>query len=240
MRLQQLCQAVWEANKAIVDKGLVELTWGNVSGVDRSEGVMVIKPSGVSLDDTGPDDMVNQSIETGEIIGGSLRPSTDAPTHLALYRAFEGIGGIVHTHSPYATSWAQAANELPCLGTTHADHFCGPVPVTRRLDASEIADRYEENTGSVIVECFSTHAIDPMRVPGVLVAQHAPFTWGPGPSEAVENALVLESLARNALYTLTINPEVRPLGRALLHKHFFRKHGPDAYYGQGHAGRPSI
>ncbi len=232
MRYEELRQAVWRANMEIVDAGLVEVTWGNASGVDREAGVMVIKPSGVPFNAMRPEHMTIQCLSSGEVLGGSLRPSTDSPTHRALYHAFGSIGGIVHTHSPYATSWAQAVKALPCLGTTHADHFRGAVPITRSMRDTEIASGYELNTGAVIIECFAKNRIDPLQVPGVLVAHHGPFTWGSDPTEAAVNATVLESLARNAVYTLAINPAAEQPGRELLDKHFFRKHGPGAYYGQ--------
>lgn len=227
-----LKQAVCNANLDLVEAGLVVLTWGNASGVDRDAGVMAIKPSGVAYDMMQPDDMVVLSISTGEVVEGRLRPSSDTPTHLHLYREFPEIGAVVHTHSSYAVSWAQAERDVPCFGTTQADHFYGPIPVTRRMQGEEIRHGYEHNTGAVIVECFRERKIDPVDVPGVLVAGHAPFAWGPTPSKAVENAIVLESTARMALNTLLINPEAREIDRALLDKHFLRKHGAGAYYGQ--------
>lgn len=232
MGFEQLKEDVCRANLALVRSGLVVLTWGNASGVDRQAGVMAIKPSGVAYDQLRPQDIVILSIDKGEIIQGTLRPSSDAPTHLLLYQRFQSIGGIVHTHSAYATSWAQAGREIPCLGTTHADHFHGHVPLTRQLTAEEIGGEYERNTGKVILERFSEKGIDPGEMPGVLVAQHGPFVWGANSMAAVENAVILEEVARTALYTLLLSPEAGKLPRELLDKHFKRKHGSEAYYGQ--------
>lgn len=236
MAHEALKRSVWQANADIVAAGLVELTWGNASGVDRETDVIAIKPSGVSYDRLEPADMVLVSLTTGRPLEDGMNPSSDTPTHLLLYQRFEGVGGIVHTHSTHAVSWAQAERELPCLGTTHADHFYGPVPVTRRMRAEEIGQAYEHNTGVVIVERFVEGAIDPLQIPGVLVAGHGPFAWGPTPATAVENAVVLESVARMALHALQINPEARPIERELLDRHFLRKHGPGAYYGQRGGG----
>jgi L-ribulose-5-phosphate 4-epimerase len=194
---------------------------------------MAIKPSGVAYEVMGPEDMVLVSLETGEVVYGALKPSSDTPTHLHLYREFPEIGAVVHTHSTHAVSWAQAERDLPCLGTTHADHFYGAVPVTRRLRSEEIAVGYEHYTGAVIVECFVDRCIDPLAIPGVLVAGHGPFTWGPTPRKAVENAIALEATARMALDTLRINPQAVAIDQALLDKHYLRKHGSGAYYGQG-------
>ena len=232
MPFEALKQAVWQANMDVVAAGLVELTWGNASGVDRAAGVMVIKPSGVDYARLRPDDMVVLALDTGDVVEGGLRPSSDAPTHRYLYRQFDGPGGIVHTHSSHAVAWAQAERALPCLGTTHADHFYGTIPVTRRMRPDEIRTAYEHNTGVVIAERFREDGIDPERVPGVLVANHGPFAWGPTPARAVENAVVLEAVARMALHTFLLNPAAGPVDQALLDKHFLRKHGPDAYYGQ--------
>ena len=232
MAYDALKEAVWQANRDIVAAGLVELTWGNASGVDRDEGVMAIKPSGVAYDLLGPDDMVVLDLETGEVVDDGLKPSSDTPTHLYLYRQFEAVGGVVHTHSSHAVSWAQAEREIPCFGTTHADHFYGPVPTTRRMREDEIRDAYEHNTGVVIAERFREGGLDPEQIPGVLVAGHGPFAWGSTPAQAVENAVALESVARMALHTLLLNADARPIERALLDKHFLRKHGPGAYYGQ--------
>ena len=230
--LDALKRSVYEANLAIVDAGLVILTWGNASGIDREAGVVVIKPSGVAYEDLRAEDMVAVSLERGTSLESGSRPSSDTPTHLHLYRAFPSIGGIVHTHSRHAVAWAQAELEIPCLGTTHADHFNGAVPVTRRLRREEIDGAYEQNTGIVIAERFRGGSIDPAEIPGVLVAGHGPFTWGSTPSKAVENAVVLESVAEMALNTVRLNPDAQPIEQALLDRHFLRKHGPGAYYGQ--------
>lgn len=227
-----LKEAVWQANLDIVAAGLVELTWGNVSGVDREAGIMVIKPSGVAYDRLIAEDMVVLDLETGAVLGHGLRPSSDTPTHRYLYQQFEDIGGIVHTHSSHAVSWAQAGREIPCLGTTHADHFYGTIPVTRPMRAEEIHEAYEHNTGVVIVERFREDGIDPVQIPGVLVAGHGPFAWGTTVQKAVENAIVLESVARMAMHTYLLNPSATPIDQVLLDKHFLRKHGPGAYYGQ--------
>ena len=232
MGYDTLKAAVCEANLELVKAGLVVLTWGNVSGVDRGAGVMAIKPSGVSYDAMGPDDMVVVSIDSGEVVEGALRPSSDTPTHRYLYQTFASIGGVAHTHSSHAVSWAQAQRDVPCLGTTHADHFHGPIPVTRRLTAEEIDAGYEHNTGVVIAECFRERGIEPMHVPGVLVAGHGPFAWGASPRKAVENAVALEATARMALDTLRINPGAAGIDQWLLDKHHQRKHGSGAYYGQ--------
>jgi len=228
--LEELKKRVCEANLQLVREGLVIQTWGNVSGVDRASGHLVIKPSGVPYDGMKPEHMVVVSLRTGQVVEGDLRPSSDTPTHLILARAFRGIGGIVHTHSLYATAWAQARRAIPALGTTHADYFHGPVPCTRLLTPKEITSEYETNTGHVIVEKF--RKLDPLHFPGVLVASHAPFTWGATVEKAVENAMVLEHLARLASETLRVKPSVKPVQRVLLDKHFLRKHGPGAYYGQ--------
>ncbi len=225
--------AVWRANLDLVESGLVILTWGNVSGVDRAAGVMAIKPSGVGYDVLRPEDMVVLSLDGGEVVDGRLRPSSDTPTHLHLYREFPGVGGVVHTHSRYAVSWAQAERDLPCFGTTHADHFYGPVPATRRMRDEEVRTAYEHNTGVVIVETFRERGIDPDQVPGVLVAGHGPFAWGPTVKKAVENAVVLEATAQIGFQTVLLDGRAAGIGQALLDKHFLRKHGAGAYYGQG-------
>jgi L-ribulose-5-phosphate 4-epimerase len=230
MTLEQLKKDVCQANLQIVEEGLVIHTWGNASGVDRKRGVMVIKPSGVPYAGMAPRHMVVVELESGRVIGSKLRPSSDTPTHLLLYRSFEEIGGIVHTHSPRATAWAQARKSIPALGTTHADYFAGAVPCTRALQPDEIAGEYEVNTGKVILECFA--GIEPLSVPAVLVAFHAPFVWGATVASAVANAVVLEAVAGMASETLAINPSASGLPAALLAKHFGRKHGPNAYYGQ--------
>jgi len=228
--LQQLKQEVCEANLRLVKEGLVVETFGNVSGIARGAGLVVIKPSGVPYDRMKPRDMVVVSLKTGKVVEGDLNPSSDTATHLVLYRAFGGLGGIVHTHSFQATAWAQAGKELPALGTTHADYFGGPVPCTRQMKPGEIKQDYEANTGEVIVETFADR--DPLACPAVLVASHAPFAWGASVAEAVHNAVILEHLARLASETLRIFPSVKPMQQVLLEKHFFRKHGPGAYYGQ--------
>jgi L-ribulose-5-phosphate 4-epimerase len=232
MNNQSLKERVHRANLELVKAGLVVLTWGNASGADRDAGVMAIKPSGVPYDRLTLDDIVVLSIESGKVIEGSARPSSDTPTHLHLYRQFPSIGGIAHTHSTYGTSFAQALREIPCLGTTHADNFYGPIPVTRPMTDEEIGQDYELNTGRVIVECFEKRGLDPAQIPGVLVASHAPFAWGPTVEKAVENAIVLEFSAQMALNSFALSPKTSPLSKTLLDKHFLRKHGPKAYYGQ--------
>jgi L-ribulose-5-phosphate 4-epimerase len=227
-----LRKRVFEAGRELVRAGLVPLTFGNVSGVDRELDVLAIKPSGVAYDELRPESMVVVGLETGEIVDGDHRPSSDTPTHRVLYRRFDGIGGVVHTHSPSATAWAQARRDLPCLGTTHADYFRGPVPVTRLLAAAEIRDGYEERTGDVIVETFETRGLDPLETPAALVASHGPFVWGADVQHAVENAIALETVAALAFQTLAIEAEVEALDGDLLERHFTRKHGPGAYYGQ--------
>jgi L-ribulose-5-phosphate 4-epimerase len=229
--LEKLKREVCAANLKLVAEGLVILTWGNVSGIDRERGLMVIKPSGLPYTEMKPEHMVVVSLDSGQVVAGKLKPSSDTPTHLALYRAFTGIGGIVHTHSLHATIWAQARREIPVLGSTHADHFYGPVPCTRLMTACEVKDAYEANTGAVIVETFEGR--DPFECPAVLVASHAPFAWGKTVSAAVHNAIVLENVAQMALGTLTLNPNAKPMQQVLLDKHYLRKHGPGAYYGQG-------
>ncbi len=245
MPYEQLKLEVHRVNLALVDAGLVKLTWGNASGVDRtagpkgSGGVVAIKPSGVPYSKLSPDDIVILSIATGEILdgGGRGRPSSDTPTHLHLYQQYEGIGGIVHTHSDFATSFAQALADIPCLGTTHADHFYGTVPCTRPMTREEINGDYELATGHNIVACFRERNLNPVDVPGVLVASHAPFAWGPTPAKALENAIVLEYVAKMQLQSYTIRASNQrtvpgPISQVLLDKHFLRKHGPGAYYGQ--------
>lgn len=230
LEIGPLREEVWRANQRLVAEGLVIETWGNVSGIDRERGLVVIKPSGVPYEGMRAERMVVVSLETGETVEGELRPSSDTPTHLALYRAFDGIGGVVHTHSLFATAWAQAGREIPALGTTHADHFSGAIPLTRELTKAEIAQDYEANTGKVIVARFA--GLDPAQVPAVLVVNHGPFTWGKSPDEAVSNAVYLEHVARLASETVRVNPSAPPLPKALLDKHFRRKHGPRRYYGQ--------
>lgn len=228
--LEHLKAEVCRANLALVRQGLVMETWGNASAVDRAGGLVVIKPSGVAYDAMQPEQMVVVSLETGEVVEGALRPSSDAPTHCALYRAFAAIGGIAHTHSLYATAWAQACREIPAYGTTQADYWFGAVPCTRQLSAAEIEADYETNTGQVIVETFA--GLNPLEHPAVLVASHGPFTWGRSVAEAVHNAGVLEFVACLASETLRVRGDVSPMQSPLLEKHFFRKHGPGAYYGQ--------
>lgn len=233
MKYEQLREEVLKANLELFRRGLVLYTFGNASGIDRAEGVVAIKPSGVPFEELRPEDIVVTDLN-GNVVEGTLRPSSDLPTHLELYKAFPGIGGIVHTHSTYATAWAQAGREIPCLGTTHADYFYGPVPITPPLTAEEVRHDYERNTGLVIVRRFA--AIDPMAVPGVLVHSHGPFAWGKSATEAAFHAVILEELAKLAYLTLTLNPASRPLPEAQLEKHYLRKHGPGAYYGQKPAG----
>ncbi len=230
-----LREAAWAANRAIQEQGLVLLTWGNASVCDRARGLLAIKPSGVAYAQLTPDDMVLVELDSGRTVGaGALRPSSDTPTHCALLLAFAGVGGIVHTHSPYATAWAQAGRDLPCYGTTHADYFRGAIPCTPELTAAEIqaGEGYEHNTGAVIVREFQRRGLAPLHVPGVLVRGHAPFAWGGDGAQAVHNAVVLEAVAQMGLRTVALNPTAAPISETLLHKHFFRKHGPGAYYGQ--------
>lgn len=224
--------AVFEANRAIVQAGLVRLTFGNASGVDRSAGVMAIKPSGVSYDDLSADAMVVLDLASGHVIDTHYRPSSDTPTHLALYRRFASIGGIVHTHSRFATSWAQARRAIPCLGTTHADHFHGAVPVTRPLSGDEIRGEYERRTGDVIIKTIEEMGIEPLEMPAVLVASHGPFAWGSNVENAVENAVALETVAEMALYTIQLAADLGPIDDELSERHYQRKHGASAYYGQ--------
>jgi L-ribulose-5-phosphate 4-epimerase len=228
----ELRERVLEANRAIVRAGLVVLTFGNASGIDRSAGVMAIKPSGVPYDELSAGSMVVVDLESGAVVDGTQRPSSDTPTHLVLYRRFAAIGGVVHTHSPCATAWAQARRELPCLGTTHADHFRGPVPVTRLLTHEEIRGAYEERTGDVIAETIEGLHLDPLEMPAALVASHGPFVWGEDVAAAVENAVALEAVAGTALQTLLLSPGAEPVAEELLLRHFLRKHGAAAYYGQ--------
>jgi L-ribulose-5-phosphate 4-epimerase len=228
--LDQLKRNVCRANLDLVREGLVIQTWGNASGIDRARGLVVIKPSGVPYDRMKPAHMVVVSLKTGRVVEGRLKPSSDTPTHLVLYRAFPGIGGVVHTHSLYATAWAQARKKIPAYGTTQADYWFGDVPCTRALTPREIKGDYETNTGHVIVESFKK--LNPLEHPAVLMAGHGPFTWGRDTDDAVHNAVVLEFVARLASETLRVNPHVKPMESALLQKHFLRKHGKNAYYGQ--------
>lgn len=229
MRLKDLRQEVLEANLELVRRGLVLYTFGNASGIDRREGLVVIKPSGMNYETMKPEDLVVVDLD-GRTVDGSLRPSSDLPTHIILYRAFSAIGGIAHSHSRCATAWAQAQREIPCFGTTHADYFHGSVPVTKPLSPREIKKDYEQNTGLAILRCLKRR--DPLHYPGVLVAGHAPFCWGASPAEAAHNAVVVEEIAAMACETLRANPRARPISKALHEKHFFRKHGSTAYYGQ--------
>lgn len=227
--LQQLREEVLEANLELVRRGLVLYTFGNASGILRDERLIVIKPSGVPYETMKPEHLVLTDLD-GNVLEGDLRPSSDLPTHVALYKAFPEIGGIVHTHSEYATAWAQARREVPCFGTTHADYFHGPVPVTEPMPANEIEGEYEKNTGSAIIRRFQ--GLDPNAIPAVLVANHGPFTWGKTVSAAAHNAVVLESIARMAFFTVTINSEASGIGKTLHDRHYLRKHGSKAYYGQ--------
>jgi L-ribulose-5-phosphate 4-epimerase len=228
--LEELKKEVCAANLKLVAEGLVIQTWGNASGIDRARGLVVIKPSGVPYSGMKPEHMVVVSLADGKIVEGNLKPSSDTPTHLVLYRAFKEIGGVVHTHSLYATAWAQAGKGLPAYGTTQADYWYGDVPITRKLKPAEIKNDYEVKTGDVIVETFQKK--NPLQHPAVLVASHGPFTWGRDVDDAVHNASVLEFVARLASETLRINPKTKPMQSHLLDKHFLRKHGPKAYYGQ--------
>ena len=228
--LEHLKKEVWKANLDLVKQGLVIQTWGNASAIDRTRGLVVIKPSGVAYDRMKPDQMVVISLEDGKVVEGDLNPSSDTPTHIALYRGFAQIGGVVHTHSLYATAWAQAKKNLPCYGTTQADYWYGDVPCTRLLAAKELKAEYEANTGKVILERLQ--GLDPLQHPAVLVASHGPFTWGKTVSDAVHNAVVLEFVAQLASETLRIRSDLKPVQPGLLDKHFLRKHGPQASYGQ--------
>ena len=229
--LEELKKQVYEANMELPRRGLITYTWGNVSGIDRESGYFVIKPSGVDYDKLTPDDMVVMDLE-GNKIEGDLKPSSDTPTHLELYKKYPDIGGVVHTHSPEATSWAQAGRDIPLYGTTHADYFFGPIPCARSLTPEEIDEAYETNTGKVIIETFETRGINPVYTPGVLCTNHGPFTCGKDAAEAVHNAVVLEEVAKMATRTELINPKVQPAPDCIRDKHFFRKHGANAYYGQ--------
>lgn len=229
MKLKELREQVLDANLELVRRGLVLYTFGNASGISREDGLVVIKPSGVPYDSLKPEHLVIVDMN-GKPVEGGLRPSSDLPTHLVLYRSFPSIGGVAHTHSRAATSWAQAGRAIPCFGTTHADYFHGAIPLTKPLSAKEIRSDYEHDTGLAIVRCMKKQ--DPLHTPGVLVAGHAPFCWGATPAEAAHNAVVVEELAALALQTITINPRARILPKGLHDKHFFRKHGSSAYYGQ--------
>ena len=228
--LERLKEQVFQANLLLPKHGLIIFTWGNVSGIDREQGLMVIKPSGVSYDAMKAEDMVVVELETGKVVEGSLKPSSDTPTHLELYKAFPNVGGIVHTHSRWATTFAQAGRGIMALGTTHGDYFYGEIPCTRKMTKAEIEGEYEKETGSVIKETFKGK--DPDAIPAVLVYSHGPFAWGTDAHDAVHNAASLEYVARMATHTFAVNPEARPLPRELHDRHFFRKHGAGAYYGQ--------
>lgn len=230
--LEELKKKVYEANMELPKRGLVTYTWGNVSGIDREKGLFVIKPSGVDYDELKPEDMVVMDLQ-GNKVEGSLNPSSDTKTHTVLYNAFPQIGGIVHTHSPYAVSWAQAGRDIPAYGTTHADYFYGPVPCARSLTKEEIDEDYETNTGHLIVETFNERKIDPKAVPAVICRNHGPFTWGKDADQAVYHSVVLEEVAKMSIFTEQIKADCGPAPYYLLDKHYMRKHGPNAYYGQG-------
>lgn len=229
--LEQLKKEVYEANMELPKRGLITYTWGNVSGIDRESGYFVIKPSGVDYDKLSPEDMVVVDLE-GNVVEGKYKPSSDTPTHLELYKKYPEIGGVVHTHSPNATAWAQAGRSIPLYGTTHADYFFGSIPCARSLTKEEIEGDYEKNTGLVIIETFETQGLNPMYTPGVLCTNHGPFTWGKDAAEAVHNAVVLEEVAKMSTATELINPKVHQAPDTIRDKHFFRKHGENAYYGQ--------
>lgn len=228
--LKELKEQVYEANMLLPKHNLVTFTWGNVSGIDRSSGMIVIKPSGVDYDKLSPEDMVVVELESGKRVEGSLNPSSDTPTHLALYRAFGNIGGVVHTHSRWATVFSQSGRGIPPLGTTHADYFYGEIPCTRRMTPEEIEGEYERETGNVIIKTFEGRSPD--DIPAVLVHSHGPFAWGTDPHNAVHNAVVLEELAFMAWHNLIMQPDISPMQRELMDRHYLRKHGADAYYGQ--------
>ncbi|MCM1569659.1 MAG: L-ribulose-5-phosphate 4-epimerase [Roseburia sp.] len=229
--LEELKRQVYEANMALPRYGLITFTWGNVSGIDREKGLFVIKPSGVEYDSLRPEDMVVMDLE-GNKVEGRYNPSSDTPTHRELYLSFPDVGGVVHTHSTYATSWAQAGRSIPCYGTTHADYFYGEIPCARDLKDEEIETEYERNTGKLIVEELRRLNKEPLSVPGILCKNHGPFTWGKDAGEAVHNAVVLEEVARMAYMAEIINPRILPAKQTLLDKHYYRKHGANAYYGQ--------
>lgn len=230
--LEKLKEEVYRANMLLPRHGLVTFTWGNVSGIDRASGLMAIKPSGVEYEALEPQDMVLVDIATGQKAEGRLNPSSDTATHCELYRSFPGIGGVVHTHSRWATIFSQSGRGIPPLGTTHGDYFYGEIPCTRTMTPEEIAGEYELETGKVIVEAFRSQGIEPEQVPAVLVRSHGPFAWGAGPINAVHNAVVLEELAFMAWHNRMMDPEIPPMQRELLDKHYLRKHGANAYYGQ--------
>lgn len=229
--LEELRKQVYEANMELPRRNLVTYTWGNVSGIDREKGLVVIKPSGVEYDELTPENLVVLDLD-GNRVEGELNPSSDTKTHLELYKAFPTLGGIVHTHSPYAVAWAQAGRDIPCYGTTHADYFYGAVPCARHLTKEELDEDYEKNTGKVIIETFTGRGIDPVAVPGVICHSHGPFTWGKDAAQAVYHAVVLEEVAKMALLTRQVDPSAAPAPQYLQDKHYMRKHGPNAYYGQ--------
>ena len=229
--LEKLKETVWRANLDLVKHNLVVFTWGNVSGIDREKGLVVIKPSGVEYDRLTPEDMVVVDLATGKVVEGTLNPSSDTPTHLAIYRAFGEVGGVVHTHSTYATAWAQAGLDIPNIGTTHADYFRAPIPCTEDMTEAEVKGAYELETGHVIVRRFQEAGLNPVHTPGVLVKNHGPFSWGRDAAGAVYNAVVMEQVAKMAFVSLTLNPRTT-MNPLLVEKHFLRKHGPGAYYGQ--------
>ena len=231
IEIEQLKEKVWKANLDLVKHNLVIFTWGNVSGINRELGIMVIKPSGVSYDTMKPGDMVVVDLKTGKVVEGELNPSSDTPTHLVLYRAFPELGGVVHTHSTYATAWAQAGRDIPNIGTTHADYFHDCIPCTDDMTEAEVKGDYELETGNVIVRRFKEGGINPVHTPGVLVKNHGPFTWGTDPDNAVYNAVVAEQVAKMAFISFSVNPNTT-MNPLLIEKHFSRKHGPNAYYGQ--------
>ncbi len=231
MELKELRRAVYEANMQLPRRGLVTYTWGNVSGIDRASGLVVIKPSGVRYEDLTPENLVVLDLD-GRKVEGDLNPSSDTATHLELYRAFSALGGIVHTHSPFAVAWAQAGEDIPCYGTTHADYFYGPIPCARTLTKEELDKGYERYTGRVIIETFFDRDIEPTAVPGVICHSHGPFAWGKDAAQAVYHAAVLEEVAKMAAYTRMVKPDAAPAPQHILDKHYLRKHGPGAYYGQ--------
>ena len=230
--LEELKQKVYEANMELPRRNLVTYTWGNVSGIDREKGLVVIKPSGVEYEELTPDMLVVLDLE-GNVVEGTLNPSSDTKTHIELYKAFPKLGGIVHTHSPYAVAWAQAGRDIPCYGTTHADYFYGPIPCARHLTQAELDEDYEKGTGTVIIETFRERKLDPMAVPAVICHSHGPFTWGKDPAQAVYHAVVLEEVAKMGILTRQVDPSAAPAPQRILDKHYLRKHGPNAYYGQG-------
>ena len=229
--LEELKEKVYLANMELPKRGLVTYTWGNVSGIDREKGLFVSKPSGVEYDELKPSDMVVMDLQ-GNQIEGDMNPSSDTKTHLVLYNAFPQIGGIVHTHSPYAVAWAQAGEDLPCYGTTHADYFYGSIPCARHLTQQELDEDYEMNTGITIVETFKERGLDPKAIPAVLCFSHGPFTWGKDPAQAVYHSVVLEECAKMGVFTKIVKPDAAPAPQRMLDKHYLRKHGPNAYYGQ--------